>query len=291
VGLSRPFTFYFNQPMEKDTVEAALSVDPKKSGEFVWLDEASFTFTPSGQWKPETDVTFTLGEGAKAKNGLTITEAQEFSYTTSGYLQLTQKLPEPGGTEADSSSAVVASFNQPVVPLGADTADLPAAFSLDPQVEGHGEWLNTSTYIFYPEPGLGGGVTYTVKVNASLTSAAGAPMEKSEKWSFTTVVPQVLTVAPANSSVDVALDQLVKITFNTSMDVESVETNFSLKSGEEAVNGTFTWNEDDTEMTFTPRSLFTRGGSYTLTLDGAASARGGSGESLPLPRRDVVPTT
>jgi hypothetical protein len=74
---------------------------------------------------------------------------------------------------------------------------LPAAFELQPAASGSGEWLNTSTYIFYPDPGLQGGTAYTVQINSELTGADGAPLESAESWSFTTAYPQLVSMQPA----------------------------------------------------------------------------------------------
>ena len=43
-----------------------------------------------------------------------------------------------------------------MVALGADPAAHPPAFTIEPSVAGRGEWINTSTYIFYPEPAMAG---------------------------------------------------------------------------------------------------------------------------------------
>ena len=72
----------------------------------------------------------------KAQNGLTLPEPSQFSYTTSAYLAVTQMLPEADTPAADPAAAVVATFNQPVVALGAEAAELPAGFTLAPQVAG-----------------------------------------------------------------------------------------------------------------------------------------------------------
>jgi len=91
-------------------------------------------------------------------------------FTTTSYLRLTHALPDTGTQDVLPTGAVSASFNQPVVPLGADSSTLPAAFTLSPGAQGRGEWINTSTYVFYPEPGLDGGVSYTATLNQDLVS-------------------------------------------------------------------------------------------------------------------------
>jgi hypothetical protein len=162
IGLARPITLYFNQPMDRTSVEGALSGLPSLSGRFDWLDDTAVTFTPDAPLLPETNVTITVSASAQSISGLTLINPLSIQYRTVGYLRLSQVLPEPGLQEVDPASAVVASFNRPVVPLGADPASLPAGLTLEPQPTGRGEWINTSTYIFYPEPALAGGVSYTI---------------------------------------------------------------------------------------------------------------------------------
>ena len=62
--------------------------------------------------------------------------------------------------------------------------------------EGKGEWLNTSTYIFYPEPALEGGKTYTVRVNPELRGVDGSPLQAIESWTFSTAAPRLVSLEP-----------------------------------------------------------------------------------------------
>jgi len=68
-------------------------------------------------------------------------------------------------------------FNQPVAAAGSDPANAPAAFSLEPAANGWGEWINPSTYLFYPQTALAEGTAYTVHLNSGLVSSAGQPLE------------------------------------------------------------------------------------------------------------------
>lgn len=276
LGLSRPVTFYFNQPMDQDSVESALSGQPALAGTFEWPDDATLTYTPQTPWQPETEVIFTLAESAAAKNGMKLTESDQFSYTTSGFLQVTQMLPAADSQQADPGAAVVAAFNQPVVALGADAEQSPVGFTLEPQVPGTGEWLNTSTYIYYPVPGLSGGTSYTASINPQLTSVGGAPLKEGAAWQFTTALPEVISSEPTADAIDVPLDAEIKITFNTIMNKASVEAGFSLSDGQGAVSGEFSWDDEFKVMTFTPNNLLTRGSTYTYRLERTAHALGGS---------------
>ena len=150
IALKNPITFYFNQPMQRTSVEAALTGEPALSGSFSWQDDSTVTFTPDKPLLPGTSQVINIGTNAQSAKGMALLRPISLSYSTSPYLTLVQSLPAADSTDVDPTSAVVAAFNQPVVALGADPASLPAGFTLTPSAQGKGEWINTSTYIFYP---------------------------------------------------------------------------------------------------------------------------------------------
>jgi alpha-2-macroglobulin len=277
LALKNPITFYFNQPMQHASVEGALSGKPALSGSFSWSNDSTVTFTPDSPLLPGTDLTINITTTAQAANGMALLQPVSLAYTTAGYLSLAQSLPDANATAVDPTSAVVAAFNQPVVPLGADPASLPAAFTLTPSVEGHGEWINTSTYIFYPEPGLSGGVSYQVSLDPSLTSTDGSPLESASNWSFTTAMPSIVSISPEFGKTNVRLDTGVQIKFSCSMDAASVEANFSLQDANGTpVAGQTTWTEDFTTFTYTPTVILQRDTQYTIVLGAEAAALGGT---------------
>jgi hypothetical protein len=169
---------------------------------------------------------------------------------------------------------------------------LPTAFTLEPAAEGRGEWLNTSTYIFYPEPSLDGGKQYTVQINPVLQSTEGSPLEDAAGWSFTTAKPRLvsftaITPLPTQAGVPqepvpqnnnaVRLDAVLVMTFNQPMDPASVEANFRFQAPDGSpVAGTIEWSEEDTVGTFKPAGLLARDTAYRAVLDGQAQARGGT---------------
>jgi hypothetical protein len=275
--LDGPLKFYFNQAMVPSSVEGALSGYPALSGSFEWLDDATMVFIPHNPWQPETELAVTLGTGAQSASGLALHGEVNLSFKTVGFLHMTHALPEPNVEEVDPSSAVVATFNRPVVPLGAEPGTLPAAFSLEPFAQGSGEWVNTSTYIFYPDPPLSAGTLYTTSLVPELTGTDGAPLDWAESWSFTTSLPRLIKTSPEAGESSIHLDTEMKLWFNQSMEVNSVEDNFSLLGPDlKPVAGSFDWDDDFKEMTFKPAGLLQRGSKYTLRLDGRAQANGGA---------------
>ena len=172
---------------------------------------------------------------------------------------------------------MVAAFNYPVVPLGADPAGLPAGFTLEPATQGKGEWLNTSTYIFYPDPALEGGKPYTARVNPELRGVDGSPLQEIESWTFTTAAPRLVSLEPSTETGPYRLDAKLCCTFNQPMDPASVESHFALIGPQGApVAGQASWDERTTVMTFTPDNLLERDAEYIIRLDAEAQGRGGT---------------
>ena len=116
LGLNQKIIFYFNQPMDKASVVASVSGLPE--GIVDWLDDSTMTFTPGAPYAAASGFTVQFNESAKAANGLALSAPATASFTTTDYLRLTQSLPAAETSDVMPASAVVASFNQPVVPLG-----------------------------------------------------------------------------------------------------------------------------------------------------------------------------
>ena len=277
IPLQGKLTFYFNQPMERASVEESLSGEPMLSGEFNWLDDATLVFEPNRSYPQDTVLTVNFNTNARAANGLALLSPQKLQFRTASPLKITNILPKRGLKDVDPYSAVVVNFNQPIVPLGGDPASLPAALIIEPQAQGEGEWVNTSTYVFYPDPPLYGGTPYRVRINPDLTSTVGASLEESISWSFTTAKPQLLNISPEESDQTIRLDTTFKLEFSQPMDETSVENNFSLlTTTNESISGAFGWNEDFTTLTFTPTNILERDTDYILVLQGNAQAQGGT---------------
>jgi len=210
LGLDESVIFYFNQSMDRSSVETAFS---GLSGSFSWIDDSTLIFTPDTPLSPATKINLGIDTQARAANGLALVEPISLVYHAVGYLNLSQTVPEQGAMGVDPAGQIVATFNRPIVPLGADQGDLPAAFSLEPDVEGQGEWLNTSTYIFSPQPSLAGGTEYSVHIKDDLVSLDGTPLQIRPPWSFTTAEPNLVSVEPDDGAKDVSLDSTILLRF------------------------------------------------------------------------------
>jgi len=186
-------------------------------------------------------------------------------------LRVTATTPSDGASEVDVNSAIVVSFNRPVVPLvgASEQANLPQPLSISPGVAGTGEWVSTSIYRFQPEPALAGATDYSVLV-APLTTPSGEVMGDPYEFPFSTSTPLVTAWTPAE--MNAAPDTAVTVTFSQAMDRPSTEAAFSLqdRDTESTVEGIFAWDDASVTLTFTPTSVLEFGGSYAINVETSA---------------------
>lgn len=268
---------YFDQPMDQASVEAAFSTAPALQSSLTWINESTLRVTPaSGQLARARRYTLTIGQAAKAENGLAFEAPHAVEVQTVGFLEVGEVVPAPDAGMVETDAVITVLFNRPVVPLtiAEDMPDLPQPLTFSPDVPGEGEWLNTSIYLWKPSDPLAGGTTYTVTVEAGLEDQTGGVLEEDYAWQFTTLPPDVITAGPTDTGV--ALNEPVVVEFNQPMDRATVQRAFSLTGPDgQAVPGSFTWDGAGRTLTFRPAVLLPLGQTFTATILG--SARGASG--------------
>jgi alpha-2-macroglobulin len=290
LDLQSPIQVFFDRPVDCDTAQAAVSLNPSVAGTVTCNnDDSSLTFTPSGPFKRDGAYTLTISDGLRGQDGSALAEPFTLELNTIGYLAVTDVLPRNDSAEIASDSVITVIFNRPVVELviAEEMAALPSPITISPAVEGTGEWLNTSIYTFRPDVGYAGGTQYTVTVDPNLQALDGAVLQAPYSWSFTTAGPQIIELIPTDLSSDVGLDQTLQVRFNQPMDRASVEANFYLRpqnQSEGTVAGTFEWAEDNAGFSFDPTELLQLDTIYdagfntdaVMTVGGGASLQGSS---------------
>ena len=91
-------------------------------------------------------------------------------------------------------------------------------------------------------------------------------------------IPPVVTSSdPEDGQDPFRLTSLLTLEFSRPMDRSATEAAFSLvpSAGGSAVNGTFSWHDDDTRMVFRPEAPLSERTEYVLTLAGSASGAAG----------------
>lgn len=193
-------------------------------------------------------------------------------------LLVTATTPTAGSTDVDPATTIVVSFNMPVVPLvgASEQSSLPQPLSFEPALAGSGEWISTSIYRYTPQQGLAGATEYVVTVEP-LVAVNGASMEEAYSFLFSTTSPIVEGANP--QGVSVRPDSAVTVRFSQPMDQPSTEAAFSLQRvrGQPPVEGTFTWDDLSTTLTFTPTEWLELGANYMIAVDIAAQPASGSG--------------
>lgn len=279
--LDGDITLVFSTAMDVASVQNALSGLP--NGTWNAVDDHTLRWQPAGPLPTEAPITLTLSNAARAKSGQPLAQSYQWRYQTPPLLQVTDVVPAAGSHQIPTDTAIMVTFNQPVVPLGTAPEDGPSALTLSPPVAGSGEWINTSTYVFYPQKGLAGGITYTAQINPSLRSALGAPLAENSAWSFDTALPQLESIAVSDydeTDNRIPLDPVFEITFTQPMDAASLEQNIALT----APDGTsapliFALDESGTHLTIRPGELLERATVYTLQIGSGCRSQAGT----PLP--------
>ncbi len=281
-------TVYFDAPMNRASVEAAFALAPQVKGAFSWPDDSTVVFTPQTSFERASRYIVTIGAGAQSQAGLSLAKDVSFKAETVGFLEVTQVLPAPDTFGADVDSVVTVMFNRPVVPLSslADQAHLPNPLILDPAVEGQGEWLNTSIYVFRPAKPLLGGQRYTGTVKAGLEDTTGGLLKDNFVWTFDTAAPDIISTDPFGGQSGVGLTRPISLTFNQLMDHASTEAAFALLTPEHGnppgAPGAFRWSEDGLTLGFVPAERLALATEYVVTVEASARSANG-GATLPSP--------
>ena len=277
----------FDKPMNQPAVASAFTLqlageNKAVKGELSWIDARTLRFRPAEALPRDTVFDVILTQNASAESGELLREPYTFRFATAGYLEVAQVIPDPDTADVETESTITVMFNRPVVPLTtlAQMEDLPDPVTFDPEIEGSGEWLNTSIYVFTPEEPLAGGVTYRATVSAGLQDIAGALLAEDYVWHFSTIPPQVVWVQPRTGATLVDIETAITVQFNQPVDLASVERAFTLSGGRglagSDVNGTF--SIEDNSVVFTPTRALDFNTTYTVKLEaGITSAAGGMG--------------
>jgi len=308
-----PLTIKFDRPMAQNTLEQAFTLQQASEtpqpiiGELAWLDERTMRFTPTEPLAYHTTYDAILTQDVTDSSGLPLAEPFTMRFQTVGYLEVSQVIPADESTDIETDATITVMFNRPVVPLAtlAEAENFPQPLTFSPPIEGAGEWLNTSIYLFTPTEPLAGGTNYTAQVSADLQDVTETTRLADEfTWQFTTQPPEVVFTSPTDNETLVDVDGAIQITFNQPIDLQSAQDHVqlaadSLFSGlfETPVTGEFTVNE--ATLTFTPTEQLAFETSYQVTVDkGITAVAGGEGSrdsynftftTVPLPK--IIATT
>ena len=285
LGLSSSIKLVFNQNMDQSTFPDVWTFTDANQdlidGEISWENPRTFIFTPSTQLQPESTYFGQLSTLVTSMDGQNLPELLTFEYTTQEPIKVSQTFPEDLTEDVETSSSITVIFNRPIVPLSIkeEQADFPQPLIINPQVNGTGEWINSTIYIFYPEESLHGGTTYVVNIDPDLEDISGNKINETYTWQFSTRDPQITNLEInefywSNININTQelnhtfLDPQFRITFSQPMDQTSVETaiKFIDRESDQPINFSTSWNEDFTAIEISFNQQLKINGYYNFEL-------------------------
>ncbi len=296
----------FDKAMDTQAVAKAFKVavagrDAAVQGELSWPDARTLRFSPSELLPRDTVYDVILTQDALAEAGEPLREPYTFRFAIAGYLEVAQVIPAPDTMDVETDANITVIFNRPVVPLTnlQEMEDLPDPLTFEPEIQGTGEWLNTSIYVFTPDEPLSGGISYRATVAEGLHDITGALLAEDYVWHFTTVPPKITWVKPRDGETLVDINTSISVQFNQPIDLDSFKQALHVEGqGQRADTFKGTLSVKDTTVTFTPTQALAFDKRYTVRVDaGVTSTAGGQGmkeayswsfTSVPLP--EIVAT-
>ncbi len=149
---------------------------------------------------------------------------------TSGKVELIITTPMGETQTIDQTQMIVATFNQPMVPLReVPVNEDSGSLLIRPTVSGKYRWQGTRTLSFIPADRLPYSTEYTVKIPAGTKSISAKVMDRDFIWKFETPRPRVISHSPSNQQKNVELDHAILIRFNQPVDPQTVSKWISIE--------------------------------------------------------------
>jgi uncharacterized protein YfaS (alpha-2-macroglobulin family) len=292
MDLSPRIQIIFDRDMDRDKTGNAFSFlgpdNQPVAGQSAWSGVRTFTFTPTSKLEPASTYLGVFSTSATAVDGTSPKENIQLNFTTVEGLKVGQVFPIADAEDVDATTNITVIFNHPVVPIAIqeEQSNLPQPIELSPQVKGQGQWVNSSVYVFQPDPALLSGIRYTIRVGAGFKDTNGNALEQSYVSQFTTRAPSVSSFALKNGEQNpkldnvknVLLDQAFIISFLQPMNADSVSQATTVTNTQtgKLVSLGLNWNKDFTELTLRPNGQYQIASEYHLQIaDTAQAADGG----------------
>jgi uncharacterized protein YkwD len=274
VQLDAPAAIAFSTPMERASVEAALTVEPHTDVTLRWSDgDTRLSIAPAAHWEAGTLYSITVGAGALATTGRPLTTPLRAAFLTRAPTTATLAATAQAGTRVSIESAFTVTFDQAV-----DPATITTAIRLQPAVTGSLTSDSTSVgviYTFTPSSPLKPNTRYQLLV-VGARDATGAEIAARSLSLRTTVAPAVVRFRPQAMTQDVPRNATISVRFTRPMNHKTTRAAFRLTAAGKPVKGTLTFAENDTVLVFKPASLLPWDARIVTSVKGTARSRDGS---------------
>ncbi len=290
VARSAAITVQFSRTVDPSTLTSSTfqvsSAGGAVAGSITYSDTTqTATFTPTSQLGFATAYTVQLTTGIRARDGMPLGAATQWSFTTVAQArpQVTGTVPAAGATDATTSVSVSATFSEAMTPTTLTTS----TFTLtgpSGAVAGTVSYASgTSTATFAPSSALTAGATYTAQLAATVAGSDGSTLGTPYSWSFTVAAsppppPTVTSTSPASGATAVPTNTIVTATLSRSLDPTTITTStvtLTNASGN-GVPATVTYNDSTHTISLSPNAQLAGSTRYTGTITTGVKAIGGA---------------
>lgn len=276
VALAAPATITFTTPMQRASVEAAITVEPSVDVRLQWsAGDTVVSVTPARQWAASTYYTITVGPGALATSGRPTTAPVRAAFLTRAATSVVLAATVVSDKRVAPSSAFTVTFDQPIDPASVD-----GAIRLEPATPAT---LTSAT-------GPDGRMTYTLTPTASLApdaryrlivdgvrDAGGALVARASLAVRTARAPSVVRFRPAAGTKDVVKTAAISVRFSRPMDRSATKKAFVVTANGKPVAGAVRFAEKDTVLVFDPTASLPDGATVVAKIAASARSRDGVG--------------
>jgi len=237
------------------------------------------TFTPATVLASITLFTATITMGAKDPTGAPLTANFVWTFATAPPPAVSATIPARGATSVPLNQSITATFN---TLMNASTITATGTFTL--AVAGGGAGVPatvtydaaSNTAILAPTAALAANTQFTATVTTAAQSVQGSALVANYAWSFTTGLvanagaPRVVLTNPADSALNVPVNQKIAATFSQAMDPATISApgTFTLAEtvGGAAVPGVVTYDTTSNTAIFTPAVVLLGNTQFTATI-------------------------
>lgn len=289
----------FTQPMDRESVEKAFSVNPPVEGIFYWgnytqapmyslfadassgynlgatittyskVTSMSYAFAKKDSY-PDKEYTVTIGTTAKDTAGNFLRFPFKFSFkTVESYSTQNGIMTDPVNGDIEISplnysySGITVTF-----PRRMDKSSVESSTNVTPHMNTMFLWPDENILRIYTGGPFLSDTTITVSINKSAKDKDGTELGQDFSFSFRTAALNVASTSPSNGQLFITPTAPVQINFNNYITLSSAQTAISISP---PVAGTLSYGgyypyEQLNQIVFTPGSSFLTNTKYTVTI-------------------------
>ena len=274
VALAAPATITFTTPMERASVEAALTVEPSVGVRLQWsAGDTVLSIVPASQWAASTYYTITVGPGALAASGRPMTAPARAAFLTRASTSVVLAATAVADKRVSPAKAFTITFDQPVDPASVEGSVrlVPATPATLTAATGPG---GRTTYTLTPTKPLAPDARYQLVVDG-VRDTGGSPVPRANLAVRTARAPSVVRFRPQSGTKDVARAAAISVRFTRPMDRKATKKAFGITADGKAVAGAIRFAENDTVLVFAPTADLPYGAKVVASVAAGARSRDG----------------